>query len=174
MMTEQVIDYTGDGGAEDVLRWAIDKFTPRIALACSFQMNALVHMVMEISRDVTLFAIDTGRLNEETYECARDIERRYGIQIRWYFPRHDAVEGLVRNKGLFSFRESVDNRKECCHIRKVEPLNRALSEFDVRFAIPWVQLVILTIVAIVIGILAAIMPARRAAKLNPLEAIAYE
>jgi putative ABC transport system permease protein len=53
-------------------------------------------------------------------------------------------------------------------------VNRALSEFDVRFSIPWGQLIVLTIVAIVIGILAAIMPARRAAKLNPLEAIAYE
>ena len=53
-------------------------------------------------------------------------------------------------------------------------VNRALSEYDVRFAIPWVQLVILTIVAIVIGILAAIMPARRAARLDPLQAIAYE
>ena len=53
-------------------------------------------------------------------------------------------------------------------------VNRALSEYDVRFAIPWGQLIVLTIVAIVIGILAAIMPARRAAKLNPLEAIAYE
>jgi putative ABC transport system permease protein len=53
-------------------------------------------------------------------------------------------------------------------------VNRALSEFDVRFAIPWGQLIVLTIVAIVIGVLAAIMPARRAAKLNPLEAIAYE
>jgi putative ABC transport system permease protein len=53
-------------------------------------------------------------------------------------------------------------------------VNRALSEYDVRFAIPWVQLIVLTIVAIVIGILAAIMPARRAAKLDPLQAIAYE
>ncbi len=130
IMTEQEIDYQGDGSAEDVLRWAIEKFDRRIVLACSFQMNALIHMVLEIRPDVTLFAIDTGRLNEETYECARDVERRYGIKIRWYFPRHVAVEGLIRNKGLFSFRESVDNRKECCYIRKVEPLNRALSEFD--------------------------------------------
>jgi putative ABC transport system permease protein len=53
-------------------------------------------------------------------------------------------------------------------------VNRALSEFDVRFSIPWVQLAILTVVAIVIGILAAIMPERRVANLNPLEAIAYE
>jgi putative ABC transport system permease protein len=53
-------------------------------------------------------------------------------------------------------------------------VNRALSEYDVRFAVPWVQLAVLTIVAIVIGILAAIMPARRAAKLDPLQAIAYE
>ena len=53
-------------------------------------------------------------------------------------------------------------------------VNRALGEYDIRFAIPWIQLLVLTIVAIVIGILAAIMPARRAARLNPLEAIAYE
>ena len=53
-------------------------------------------------------------------------------------------------------------------------VNRALSEYDVRFAIPWGQLIVLTVVAIIIGILAAIMPARRAAKLNPLEAISYE
>ena len=53
-------------------------------------------------------------------------------------------------------------------------VNRALSEYEVRFAIPWIQLAVLTIVAMIVGILAAIMPARRAARLNPLEALHYE
>jgi phosphoadenosine phosphosulfate reductase len=130
MATEADFDYQGDGSAQDILKWAIDKYYPRIGLACSFQTTVLVNMVLEINRDVPIFALDTGRLNEETYACANDVERRFGIRIRWYFPRHEPVQKLVREKGLYSFRESVDNRRECCHIRKVEPLSRALSNYD--------------------------------------------
>jgi phosphoadenosine phosphosulfate reductase len=74
-----------------------------------------------------LFALDTGRLHEETYEVAEALVERYRLAIDWYFPKHDEVEMLERTKGLFSFRETLENRHECCRIRKVEPLSRALK-----------------------------------------------
>jgi len=69
-------------------------------------------------------------LHEETYEIMEKVRIRYGLTIKTFFPDRNAVEGLVRDKGFFSFRESVDNRKECCYIRKVEPLKRALAQLD--------------------------------------------
>ena len=122
--------YRGNYQAEDLLGWALEEYSPRIALACSFQTTVLVHMVKQIRSDVRVFAIDTGRLNEETYECARDVERALDVKIEWYFPKHQAVEALVSSKGMFSFKEGLDARRECCGIRKVEPLNRALSGLD--------------------------------------------
>jgi len=124
------LDYQGDGRAEDVVKWALERFHPRIAIACSFQHTVLIHMATRINPDVRLFSIDTGRLPEETYECARDIEKHFGTRIEWYFPRHDAVEKMLRTKGAFSFKESLGARRDCCAIRKVEPFNRALSGLD--------------------------------------------
>lgn len=118
--------------ARAVLARALELYHPRIALASSFSLEdaVVLDILMSIRKDARVFALDTGRLNPETYECAEEIRRRYGVQIEWYFPRHDAVEQLERTKGLFSFKESVENRKECCGIRKVEPLERALSSLD--------------------------------------------
>jgi len=124
------IDYHGDGSAEAMIRWALDKFHPRIAIACSFQHAVLIDLAVKIEPDARVFSIDTGRLPEETYECARDLEQHFGIKIEWYFPRHDAVEDMLRRRGPLSFRESLEARHECCAIRKVEPLNRALSGLD--------------------------------------------
>lgn len=124
------LDYCGDGTPESVLRWALEKFHPRIAIACSFQHAVLIDMAVRIQPNVRVFSLDTGRLPEDTYECARDIEQHFGIKIEWYFPQRDAVERLMREKGPLSFRESLENRRECCGIRKVEPLNRALSGLD--------------------------------------------
>ncbi len=100
-----------------------------IKLACSFSIEdiAVIDLLKSRLNDFTVFAIDTGRLNEETYEVAENISMRYGIDIEWYFPNRQEVEKLEREKGLFSFRSSLENRKECCRIRKVEPLQRALS-----------------------------------------------
>lgn len=115
---------------EEVLRFALDTFHPNITLAASFGLEdvALIHELVRIQPDVRLFALDTGRLPEETYACAERIRYRYKVDIDWFFPRADRVEALERSKGLYSFRESVDNRVECCGIRKVEPLNRALAD----------------------------------------------
>lgn len=116
--------------ALDMVRWAIEKFHPRIAIASSLQDSILVHMAVSVRKDVRVFSIDTGRLPEETYVCAEDIRRQFGSKIEWFFPKHDAVEKLESEKGLFSFRKNLADRAECCFVRKVEPLNRALAGLD--------------------------------------------
>ena len=114
---------------EKILTVALEAFHPAVAIAASFSKEdiALAAMAAEIRSDARIFALDTGRLNEETYEVADTIRRRLGVRIEWHFPDREAVEALERGKGLYSFRQSLGNRHECCGIRKVEPLSRALS-----------------------------------------------
>lgn len=113
----------------DILRAALAAVSGPVSLACSFSPEdvVIIDIAREAGLDLGVFAIDTGRLNEETYEVSEALVERYRLKIDWYFPRHDDVERLEREKGLFSFRESLGNRHECCRIRKVEPLSRALS-----------------------------------------------
>lgn len=115
--------------ARDILRTGIDAARGSVKLACSFSVEdtVLIDLIHKEGLPIGVFALDTGRLNEETYEVAETIIERYGLHIDWYFPVTAAVERLERRKGLFSFRESLDNRHECCGIRKVEPLGRALE-----------------------------------------------
>jgi len=113
---------------EEILRKGLEVISGPLALACSFSIEdiVLIDLLQKVAPTVRIFAIDTGRLNEETLEIAETIRLRYNIEIDWYFPDREAVEKLEREKGLFSFRESLENRHQCCHIRKVEPLQRAL------------------------------------------------
>jgi phosphoadenosine phosphosulfate reductase len=113
---------------QDVLRWALDRFQPQITLACSFGLEdvALIDMITKLSKSPRVFCLDTGRLHEETYDVMGRIRSRYGFDVETYFPNHEAVEKMVRAKGVNLFYESVENRHECCGVRKVEPLNRAL------------------------------------------------
>jgi phosphoadenosine phosphosulfate reductase len=114
---------------EEILAWALAELHPDIALASSFSREdiAIAAMMAEIRPDARVFALDTGRLNEETFEAAESLRSRIGLRIEWHFPERAAVEGLEREKGLYSFRRNLANRHECCRIRKVEPLGRALS-----------------------------------------------
>ena len=112
-----------------LLRGALEKHGPAIAQASSFSSEDVVvtDLLARIRPDIRVFAIDTGRLPEETLLCADAVAARFHLRIEWFFPRHDAVEKLIRDGGTHSFRESLENRHACCGIRKVEPLSRALA-----------------------------------------------
>ncbi len=116
--------------APEILRAGLEAAGGPVSLACSFSLEdvAIIDMAHKAGLPMGVFAIDTGRLNEETYEVADALVERYRLKIDWYFPRHEDVEQLERAEGLFSFRESLDKRHSCCGIRKVEPLSRALKE----------------------------------------------
>lgn len=118
--------------AEEILRWGVEKFFPKIAFAASFGAEdvVVIDLLAKVNPEVTIFTLDTGRLPEETYEVMERIRERYKVPIVSYFPDRAAVEKLEREKGFYSFRESVENRKECCGTRKVEPLNRALAGLE--------------------------------------------
>jgi phosphoadenosine phosphosulfate reductase len=114
---------------EAVLAWAESRFGAAAAIASSFGVEdvVLIDLAVRHAPRMRVFALDTGRLHPETYEVMEEVRRRYGVRIESYFPERESVEALVREKGLFSFRLSVAERKECCAIRKVEPLRRALQ-----------------------------------------------
>ena len=118
--------------AEQLIQWCMDQYGLKAGLACSFGMEdmILIDIIAKLKGPITIFTLDTGRLHEETYEIMERVRSHYGLEIKTYFPNLEQVEKLVREKGFFSFKENIENRKECCEIRKIEPLNRALSELD--------------------------------------------
>ncbi len=117
--------------APEFLKEVLAKF-PRTALASSFGAEdvVLIDMIAKVSPQTRIFTLDTGRLNEETYDVMERVRRKYKLSIESYFPENAKVEALERTKGFYSFRESIENRKECCQIRKVEPLKRALAGLE--------------------------------------------
>jgi phosphoadenosine phosphosulfate reductase len=119
-------------GASDVLRWGIETYGDRLVIASSFGAEdvVLIDLAARISSDVRVFTLDTGRLHQETYDVIEAIGDRYGIEIEVMTPDTVSLQELIRAKGPNSFYASVENRKECCTIRKVEPLRRALNTAD--------------------------------------------
>lgn len=87
-------------------------------------------MIASLRKDTRIFTLDTGRLFPEAYDLIDTTCKRYGVQIEVYFPNAPSVEKMVKDKGINLFYDSIENRKLCCHIRKIEPLNRALEGLD--------------------------------------------
>ncbi len=118
-----------DSSPVDVLRWATDTFSGSVTLASSLgaEDQVLTHMVAVQRYPISVFMLDTGRLFEETYELLDETRRQYDLEIRQYFPSNGDVEDAINRNGPNFFRNSVELRKECCFIRKVKPLRRALK-----------------------------------------------
>jgi phosphoadenosine phosphosulfate reductase len=87
----------------------------------------LVDLIQKHKLNVEIFSIDTGRLPSETYNLIQKVEDKYQFKIKLYFPNQEKVESYVNTNGINAFYNSLDLRKSCCAIRKVEPLNRALK-----------------------------------------------
>jgi thioredoxin-dependent adenylylsulfate APS reductase len=119
---------------ERLIAWGMESFAPRIALSASFgspEGLVLLDMMHRIDPSRTrVFTIDTGRLPQETYNLIDRVRERYDIEVEIYFPQPERVQAMVREHGMNLFYESVENRRQCCAVRKVEPLERALTELD--------------------------------------------
>src|SRR5258706_11671817 len=117
---------------QEVLQWALSTFGRSIALAWSGAEDvAVLDMMHRIDpKAARVFTLDTGRLNPETYELIDEVQAKYKIAVEILFPDSAAVEAMVGAKGINLFYRSLENRKECCGVRKVEPLNRKLKTLD--------------------------------------------
>lgn len=93
----------------------------------SFEDQVITNEIFSHSLPVSVFTLDTGRLFPETYSVWNSSNEKYNTKIKAYYPEALLLESFITEKGPNSFYESVENRKDCCHIRKVEPLKRALS-----------------------------------------------
>ena len=119
--------------AREILKWGFKKYKDKMVLGSSFGAEdvVLIDMMCNINRNLTrVFTLDTGRLNQETYDLIDKIRKKYDIKVDVYFPNASDVEKMVAIKGMNLMYESVENRKLCCNLRKVEPLKRALKQFD--------------------------------------------
>jgi phosphoadenosine phosphosulfate reductase len=120
-------DRCKDKPAHEILRIALETFKGNIALASSLgaEDQALTHMIAKSHPSVKIFTLDTGRMFPESYELLERTNKHYDINIEVFFPDYSQVEKMVNEKGINLFYESIENRKLCCGIRKVEPLQRA-------------------------------------------------
>jgi len=118
--------------ARDGLRWVANNFS-HANFASSFgeEDQVITHMIASQGLGINIFTLDTGRLFQETYDLIELTRLNYKISIDVLFPDQAMVEKYVKEKGINGFYESVENRKECCGIRKVHSLNRALAGADI-------------------------------------------
>jgi len=118
---------------EEVLKYFLSTYGEKIALASSLgaEDQVLTDLLLKQDAKAKIFTLDTGRLYEQTYKVMDLTNRKYNIKIDVLFPHAKDVETLYQTQGINGFKESIENRKECCHIRKIAPLKRALSTLDV-------------------------------------------
>ena len=116
---------------QKILTWAIGKYHPRLALSCSFgnpEGLVLLDMMHRIEPASRVYVLDTGRMHQATYDLIDRVRDRYDKNIEIVFPDAAAVQEMVRRDGMNLFYESLEKRRLCCALRKVEPNRRYLAE----------------------------------------------
>jgi phosphoadenosine phosphosulfate reductase len=111
------------------LKWVAEHFPKSVKFSTAFGIEdqVVTHLIAKNNIAVEIFTLDTGRLFQETYDVMELTRNQYKLEITSYYPNQIKLQNMVSAKGPNSFYQSVDNRKECCAIRKVEPLKRALA-----------------------------------------------
>lgn len=129
----EIIKKFKDSTAEEILEYFLKEYGDKAALSSSFGVEdqVLTHMMLGIDKKANIFTLDTGRLHPQTYSVMDATNLKYGVKVNVFFPDTEGVEKLYQSQGINGFYESIENRKACCFTRKIEPLQRALSELDV-------------------------------------------
>ncbi len=135
MSKEKIIQLQNDledKKPEEIVTICFQKFRDKVCFSTSLgaEDQVLTEMISKSSPDLKIFTLDTGRLFPETYDLLDRTRKKYKLNILTYFPEFIDVEKMVNKKGINLFFESSENRKECCNVRKIKPLKRALNGMD--------------------------------------------
>ncbi|WP_269686561.1 phosphoadenylyl-sulfate reductase [Flavobacterium lacustre] len=124
-----LLEKTAAFSIEETLSFLANEYKDKVVFSTSFgqEDQVITALIGQNNLPITIFTLDTGRLFQETYDVFHKTLKKYKTNIKTYFPDTTAVEELLNKKGPNSFYESVENRKECCFIRKVAPLTKALK-----------------------------------------------
>lgn len=124
-----LLEKTANFSIEETLAFLAIEYKDKVIFSTSFgqEDQVITALIAKNNLPITIFTLDTGRLFQETYDVFHKTEKKYKVGIKTYFPETSTVENLLNTKGPNSFYESVENRKECCFIRKVVPLTKALK-----------------------------------------------
>lgn len=122
-----------NSSAEEIIRYFVEEYKGKITFASSMgaEDQVITQILAQIPADINIFTLDTGRMFSETYDLIAETENRYKLKIKICFPDKKNVEEMVNEKGINLFYESIENRKSCCNIRKIQPLKIALKGMDV-------------------------------------------
>jgi phosphoadenosine phosphosulfate reductase len=118
--------------AIEIIEKALELFGSKITFATSLgaEDQVITYMISKIDKSTNIITLDTGRVFPETYDLLHRTINRYGLAIKSYCPDTAEVEEMVNTKGINLFYESIENRKLCCHVRKIVPLRRSLTGMD--------------------------------------------
>lgn len=125
----EYLETINDSSPEEMIQFAAKQFGNAVTFASSLgeEDQIITDMISKIAPQIEIFTLDTGRLFQETYDLIAKTQKKYSLNFKIYYPDTSAVEEMVKEKGINLFYDSVENRKTCCGIRKVEPLKRALK-----------------------------------------------